>query len=138
MYPVYEKSGIRTVQIPSSHKPGALGDDVMRGIRAIMQRANTFLDTHDVNSTGGGGSGAEAEGGSGRGHERPRLHERRRGSGKGGGRGTGEAAARTAAWTRRQAGKGNAPPARWPAIMRCMEAQPLRLMRPILTISSTE
>ena len=61
MYPVYEKSGIRTVQIPSSHKPGALGDDVMRGIRAIMQRANTFLDTHDVNSTGGGGGGGGAE-----------------------------------------------------------------------------
>ena len=52
MYPVYEKSGIRTVQIPSSHKPGALGDDVMRNIRAIMQRANSFLDTHDVNATG--------------------------------------------------------------------------------------
>jgi hypothetical protein len=52
MYPVYEKSGIRTVQIPSSHKPGALGDDVMRNIRSIMQRANSFLDTHDVNATG--------------------------------------------------------------------------------------
>ena len=58
MYPVYEKSGIRTVQIPSTHKPGALGDDVMRNIRAIMQRANSFLDTHDVNATG---SGASAE-----------------------------------------------------------------------------
>ena len=33
MYPVYEKSGIRTVQIPTTHKPGALGDDVMRSIR---------------------------------------------------------------------------------------------------------
>jgi hypothetical protein len=51
MYPVYEKSGIRTVQIPSTHKPGALGDDVMRSVRAIMQRANAFLDSHDVNAT---------------------------------------------------------------------------------------
>jgi hypothetical protein len=58
MYPVYEKSGIRTVQIPSSHKPGALGDDVMRNIRAIMQRANSFLDTHDVNATGASTSAA--------------------------------------------------------------------------------
>ncbi len=58
MYPVYEKSGIRTVQIPPSHKPGVLGDDVMRNIRAIMQRANSFLDTHDVNATGTGTSAA--------------------------------------------------------------------------------
>jgi hypothetical protein len=64
MYPVYEKSGIRTVQIPSTHKPGALGDDVMRNIRAIMHRANSFLDTHDVHSTAAAaGAGADPEAG---------------------------------------------------------------------------
>lgn len=46
LYPVYEKSGIKAVQIPEKVKPGPIAPDVLKELIKYKKRAEDFMKAH--------------------------------------------------------------------------------------------
>lgn len=46
LYPVYEKSGIKAVQIPEKAKPGPMDSDTLRDLAKYKKRADDFIRSH--------------------------------------------------------------------------------------------